>query len=301
MEIYTQNRPPIAKWITFAALLALFILEAVLVATGSTGNIDKSLLDGFMSMRNDFLTSIMRAITFCANSWTIVGVCVVLLILPTRFRFGIPATLAVIVASALNSLLKVIIGRSRPDEMVRLIDIGANSFPSGHATSGFVFYILLMILLRRYFFLRGRPGFAWFFTATLSMLTLGIGISRIYLGVHYPTDIFGGWLLGCMLVIIFLTFYEIYYPQQWILSYREPSWQMVRRRRPWKHPATPNREIPMVEFPTMPEWHEPRVTAKRDDNELNPLLQKNQPPDPTRERRREQIERMRNRKDKKKL
>jgi undecaprenyl-diphosphatase len=293
MEIYTQNKPPIAKWITFVALLALFIFDTILVLTGNTGNIDTPLLDGFMSMRNNFLTDVMGIITFCADSWTIAGVCVLLLVLPTRFRFGVPASLAVIISAAINSLLKIIIGRARPDEAVRLIDIGAHSFPSGHAASGFVFYILLMILLRRYFFMRGKPGIAWFFTVVLSMLTFGIGISRIYLGVHYPTDIFGGWLLGGILVILFLTFYEIYYPQQWILSYREPSWQMVRRRRPWKRPSRPSKEIPLVEFTMTPEWQEPHINARRDDGEPNPLLQENQSPDPTRERRREQIERMR--------
>jgi len=295
MEIYTQNKPPIAKWIIFAVLLALFILDTVLVTAGKAGGIDKPLLDGFMAMRNDFLTTVMTAITFCANTLTIIILCAALLVLPTRFRFGVPATLAVAATSIINSLLKVIIDRPRPNETLRLIDINSDSFPSGHAASGFIFYILLMVLLRRYFFMRGRPGIAWFFTAILSLLAFSIGISRIYLGVHYPSDVFGGWLLAAMLLIIFMAFYEIYYPQKWIVSYHEPSWQLVRRRRPWKHPARSNREIPMVEFPSATGWHEPRVSqnTEGDEDEPNPLLQKNQPPDPIQERRRAEIEGLR--------
>jgi undecaprenyl-diphosphatase len=293
MEIYTQSKPPIAKWITFSVLLALFILDIVLVTTGKVGGIDKPLLDGFIAMRNDFLTTVEKAVTFCANTTTIILLCLALLVLPTRFRFGIPVTLAVAGASIINSLFKLIIGRSRPDEALRLIDIDSQSFPSGHATSSFIFYILLMVLLRRYFFLRGRPGIAWFFTVILSLLAFSIGISRIYLGVHYPSDVFGGWLLAAILLILFMTFYEIYYPQKWIISYHEPSWQVVRRRRPWKRPARPSREIPMVEFPSGMEWHEPRVSRHEDDEDVpNMLLQKNQPPDPTQERRRAQIEKL---------
>jgi hypothetical protein len=178
--------------------------------------------------------------------------------------------------------------------VLHLIDAGSSaSFPSGHANTGFVFYILLMILLRRYFFLKGRPGIAWFFTAVLSLLAFGIGVSRIYLGVHYPSDVIGGWLLAGMILIIFMTQYEILYPQRWILTYNQVAWQTMRRRRPWRRPQKSGKDIPMVEFPGMGAWHEPNVSQGRDDEQPNMMLQENLPPEAAHERRRAQMERLR--------
>ncbi|MDR2609915.1 MAG: phosphatase PAP2 family protein [Clostridiales Family XIII bacterium] len=294
MEIYEQKKPSIVKWIIFAALLALFVLCTILVTTGKTADVDKPVLDAFVALRNNFLTSVMKILTFCANTYTIIGVCAVLLILPTRFRFGAPASIGVLLCALVNAIIKGIVERVRPDEALRLIDIGSYSFPSGHASAGFMLYILLMILLRRYFFLRNNPGASWFFTIALSLLAFGIGLSRIYLGVHYPTDVLGGWLLAGMMLILFLALYELFYPQQWLLTYEQPAWQMIRRRRPWKRPGRPSKEVPMVEFPSTMIWNEPRISSSQnEDGEPNRLLQQNQQPDPARERRHAQIQRMR--------
>ena len=96
----------------------------------------------------------------------------------------------------LNLVLKEIFQRARPD-LNRLIEISGYSFPSGHAMNAFTVYGILTFLLWRHIFNRtGRSLLLLFSTFVVFM----IGISRIYLGVHYPSDIIGGYLAsGCWL------------------------------------------------------------------------------------------------------
>jgi hypothetical protein len=96
-----------------------------------------------------------------------------------------------------------------------------------------------------------------------------------------------------MILILFMTQYEILYPQRWVLTYHQAAWQMMRRRRPWKRPQRSGKEIPMVEFPGMGEWHEPNISSPHDDDGPNMMLQENLPPEAAHERRRAQMERLR--------
>lgn len=107
------------------------------------------------------------------------------------------AALFVAVASAggasLNELLKSIYGRERPDEALRLIEIHSLSFPSGHAMSSATIYLTLAVLLSR--LAERRREKIYLFAAAL-LLSFLIGLSRVYLGVHYPTDVIAGWAAG---------------------------------------------------------------------------------------------------------
>lgn len=95
--------------------------------------------------------------------------------------------------SQLNELLKSVFKRSRPD-LEHLVSVSNYSFPSGHAMSSIAFFSFLAYLLNRKIKGNGKStGIIWVVTA---LLILAIGLSRIYLGVHYPTDVLGGFLAG---------------------------------------------------------------------------------------------------------
>ena len=105
--------------------------------------------------------------------------------------------LFVVVASAggwlLNSFLKEIFQRPRPDIVPHLRDVMTLSFPSGHAMTSAAVYLTLGALLMRVADRRATKIYCMAFAMLLAAL---VGASRVYLGVHYPTDVLAGWLVG---------------------------------------------------------------------------------------------------------
>jgi undecaprenyl-diphosphatase len=93
----------------------------------------------------------------------------------------------------LSSVLKLSFSRQRPDVVPHLVEIYTFSFPSGHSMLSAVVYLTLGALLAR--IVPRRTGKIYFLTVAL-VLTFLIGLSRIYLGVHYPTDVLAGWSAG---------------------------------------------------------------------------------------------------------
>ena len=95
--------------------------------------------------------------------------------------------------AALCDLMKALIGRPRPELMRHLVDVRSASFPSGHAsTAAFVYLTFAAFLVRSL----GAPALRAYVVAAALVLTALAGVSRVYLGVHYPSDVLGGWLLG---------------------------------------------------------------------------------------------------------
>ncbi|GHV73864.1 phosphatase PAP2 family protein [Spirochaetia bacterium] len=97
-----------------------------------------------------------------------------------------------IVAGGFVHFLKTIIGRQRPDSL-HLVVVHGLSFPSGHATVSILLYGMLIVLINRHI---KRVFIRRALQVVLSMLIICIGLSRIYCGVHFPTDVMGGFLLG---------------------------------------------------------------------------------------------------------
>ncbi len=114
------------------------------------------------------------------------------------FLAGKPAVawlmlIAVLGGVVLNTFLKFAFARPRPDFVSHAARVFTTSFPSGHATLSAITYLTMGALLAR-----THPFFtiSLYFMSLAIFLTVLIGVSRIYLGVHYPTDILGGWCIG---------------------------------------------------------------------------------------------------------
>ena len=101
--------------------------------------------------------------------------------------------IAVFGGIVLNDLLKFAFARPRPDFITHADQVFTASFPSGHAALSAITYLTIAALLAR-----SQTSFKIrvYFVSLASILTILIGISRIYLGVHYPTDVVGGWCVG---------------------------------------------------------------------------------------------------------
>ena len=95
--------------------------------------------------------------------------------------------------AVLMSLLKFGFARPRPELVSHLINVNSFSFPSGHATMAAVTYLTLGVLLAR---VQKRRRMKLYLLAVASILVLLVGFTRVYLGVHWPTDVLAGWCIG---------------------------------------------------------------------------------------------------------
>jgi undecaprenyl-diphosphatase len=100
---------------------------------------------------------------------------------------------AVLGGVALNNLLKFAFARPRPDFVTHAARVFTTSFPSGHATLSAITYLTMGALLAR---IHSSLTIRIYLMLVAVFLILLIGMSRIYLGVHYPTDVLGGWCVG---------------------------------------------------------------------------------------------------------
>lgn len=108
-------------------------------------------------------------------------------------------------ASLLNFLFKTVFRRARPD-VLRLVQASGYSFPSGHSMISAAFYGLLIYLCVVFI----KPPWSRIVSAVLALLILAIGVSRIYLGVHYASDVVGGFLAGISWLAMFILFLRRY-------------------------------------------------------------------------------------------
>ena len=103
------------------------------------------------------------------------------------------AALSIIGGAVLVSLLKFGFARPRPELVSHLVNANSFSFPSGHATMAAVTYLTLGVLLAR---VQKRRRMKLYVLVVASILVLFVGFTRVYLGVHWPTDVLAGWCIG---------------------------------------------------------------------------------------------------------
>lgn len=101
-----------------------------------------------------------------------------------------------------NSLVKLDVHRARPELERHLMVEHTNSFPSGHAAGSMMFFLALALLLAH----RG-PHHRWWAAAAI-LVSMVVGVSRVMLGVHWPSDVVGGWAFGALWVIVCLRMAE---------------------------------------------------------------------------------------------
>jgi undecaprenyl-diphosphatase len=117
------------------------------------------------------------------------------------------AALSIIGGAVLVSLLKFGFARPRPELVSHLVNVSSFSFPSGHATMAAVTYLTLGVLVAR---VQKRRRMKLYVLVVASILVLLVGFTRVYLGVHWPTDVLAGWCigtawaLGCWLIATWL-------------------------------------------------------------------------------------------------
>lgn len=115
-----------------------------------------------------------------------------------RGRFAVGLLLVILIGRGLSEVQKYWIARARPDLEPHLVIVKTWSFPSGHATSSMIFYLTLALALT------ARTEWRRVAVAAAILLSLLIGTSRVMLGVHWPSDVVGGWSFGLLWVLLTL-------------------------------------------------------------------------------------------------
>jgi len=189
--------------LAIACLLFIFGLVAQTVVERKSSAFDRSIILAFRDHGNPSAPIGPAWVQEAARDLTSLGSIIVLVIITLAIagylflaRKQAAAWLmlvAVFGGIALSDLLKFAFGRPRPDFISPAARVFTTSFPSGHATLSAITYLTIAALLARS---QSSSKIGRYFIVLAALLTILIGISRIYLGVHYPTDVVGGWCIG---------------------------------------------------------------------------------------------------------
>lgn len=183
--------------------LILFAIICFGVCTHDTLSIDIKVYN-FISenIMNDTLTSIFKVITHLGGVAFIILLGVLCFMFCKINRWFI--TFDLIGCTIINQAIKHIVRRPRPN-VLRFVEESGYSFPSGHSMISIAFYGLVIYLVYKNI---NNKYLKWILIILLSLLILTIGFSRIYVGVHYFTDVAGGFLLGLAFLIVYINIYN---------------------------------------------------------------------------------------------
>lgn len=158
--------------------------------------IDKFITETIYSFRSELLNGPMVDITALGSTSviTIVTLFSIVTFLALKDRMAaLQITITAIGAGLCSKLLKELVGRERPPQEFQLVKVWGYSYPSGHSLAGAAFFMALTYLLCRHIPGYRSRGILYVFCVILISL---IGLSRVYLGVHYPSDTASGILFG---------------------------------------------------------------------------------------------------------
>ena len=154
------------------------------------------------NIMSDGITSVLKVITELGGVAFIVLAGVLIFMFCKKIRWFV--TFDLVGVTVINQAIKHIVRRPRPN-VLRLVEEDGYSFPSGHSMVSMAFYGIIIYLVYKNV---SNKYLKWLLIALLSLLILSIGFSRIYVGVHYFTDVAGGFLLGLAYLIIYINIYN---------------------------------------------------------------------------------------------
>lgn len=190
-------------FLLISVALFLFLKFASEVAEGDTMAFDRAVITGLRDAADasrplgpDWLPLAVRDVT-ALGGWVVLtvltGVVVGFLSVTRKTAIALFVVGAVAGGAVVSALLKLAFNRARPDIVPHLVDVTSTSFPSGHAMNSAIVYLTLGALLAR---TQQARGVRVYILAIAILLTLSVGASRVYLGVHWPSDVVAGWIVG---------------------------------------------------------------------------------------------------------
>ena len=173
------------------------------VSEGETGAFDRRIIESLrvagyphVAIGPRWLMDVMRDFTALGGTTMVVlatSLAATALLFHKNWRRALVLVVTVSLAMGCDELLKGLYGRARPDFALPGTYVYAQSFPSGHSTASAALWLSLAMIAASFESRRRQKAF-WF--AAAGVIILAVGCSRVYLGVHWPTDVLAGWMLG---------------------------------------------------------------------------------------------------------
>lgn len=184
--------------ITLIVLIILLVIDIVLLLTGYMSNIDSLIYEFVFSFNNSILTDIFKLISFIASTKMIVlyNIIIVIVMIIRKSNKLLLVPIASLISAIVNNLIKVIVARERPGINPLVIET-TYSFPSGHSMISILFFGTLLYILNR-----DNYKYKRVFNIIIPIYILSVGISRIYLGVHYFSDCITGYLIALIILLL---------------------------------------------------------------------------------------------------
>lgn len=179
------------------SLCVLIFVSLSFYSSSFITTFDSSLRELVLNLRTDRLNEIVLAFTHVGDAKVLAGLCLlgaIFLFIMKQWRISMLLIGSILVSYGLNLLVKSMFQRERPLDF-RLLEEDGYSFPSGNAMVGTTFYLFAAVLLYQ------RYQKSWILLSG-AILPFLLGLSRVYVGVHYPSDILAGFALGIVIVII---------------------------------------------------------------------------------------------------
>lgn len=190
--------------VPLGVLSLLFIILTVLVCTNTIEPLDNAASSFIISIRSPELTNTMNIITNISGSYALIVFTTLFIILIKKKKYPLAITINLIAVFITSQLAKAIVERDRPLDM--LVSAPGYSYPSGHSMVGLAYFSFLSYLVIKYI---PNKIVKIILPIVFTITILLVGFSRIYLGVHYLSDVLAGFLLGAIYLIIFINIYPL--------------------------------------------------------------------------------------------
>lgn len=196
------------KWIIALVFSAMFLLLGCNI--DSLSPMDSAVYSAISHLQGDFATGFFMGLTQLVHPITLIIVSIGMIFLMRKHYYWVPIFANLGISVMLNLSLKSMFTRVRPTDVIHLVTETGYSFPSGHTMAGTAFYGFLIYLIWQTAL---KKSYKQILTGVLACIILLVGTSRIYLGVHYFSDVLGGYLAASIYLIIFVSFVHAYFMQ----------------------------------------------------------------------------------------
>jgi len=187
------------KWIICFICLIIFIILGILVLTKNDIYLDSAVYNFVSKYISDDLTYVIKNLTHIGSAFIVILITILVLIFFKNKKYGIFMSLDLIFITILQYILKYTFTRTRPID-INLIEENGYSFPSGHSLTAMAFYGFIIYLI---YTSKINKKSKLIYIILLSLLIFVTGFSRIYLGVHFFTDVMGAFSFSIAFLIVY--------------------------------------------------------------------------------------------------